>query len=231
MKTVGIIGGMSWQSTAEYYRQINEGINERLGGLNNADIVMRSVNFGPIAELQRRRRWDEISLTLYHHARDLESVGADCVLIATNTMHKVAPYVQERIDIPLIHIGEATADAIVNDGHQKVALLGTNFTMEGYFYVKKLAEQGIETLIPSESHRDYIHSVIFDELCQGEFNDDSRENFKTIIDDLNQYGAQAVVLGCTEIPLLVKPEDSPIPIYDTTKIHCQAAVEYALGDK
>lgn len=231
MKTIGLIGGMSWESSAEYYRIINQEVKARLGGLHSAKSVMVSVDFAEIEALQVEDRWDESGAMLADAARSLERAGADCVVICTNTMHLVSDAVREAVSLPLIHIADATAERIRAAGLQSVGLLGTRFTMEKDFYKGRLVEAfGLEVLVPDEPGRTAVHDTIYQELVLGIINDDSRERFKAVIGDLAARGAQGVILGCTEIPLLIKAEDSPIPIFDTTLIHAQAAVDFALEE-
>ncbi|MBU1112161.1 MAG: aspartate/glutamate racemase family protein [archaeon] len=230
MKTIGIIGGMSWESTTEYYRIMNEEVKRRLGGLHSANLVMKSFDFDQVAQLQHDGDWESITDLVTYAAQDLEIAKADAIVIATNTIHKVAPRVQELINIPIIHIGDATAKAISADGYTTVGLLGTKFTMEGDFYSDRLQDYGIKTIIPDSSGRDRVHRVIYDELCNGQINETSKRDFQRIINSLKRQGAEGIVLGCTEIPLLIKKEHSSLPIYDTTKIHAMAAIDYALRD-
>ncbi len=230
MKTIGLIGGMSWESSIEYYRIINETVRDKLGGLHSAKSVMVSVDFAEIETLQHAGRWDETAKILTAAAQNVERGGADCVLICTNTMHKVAEEVQEHIQIPLLHIADATAERIKAQGLNKVGLLGTRFTMEESFYKGRLIERhGLEVIIPGESDREMVHRVIYDELCLGEINQPSKEGYIGIMDHLVEEGAEGIILGCTEISLLVGQEDSSVPLFDTTQIHAEAAVEYALG--
>jgi aspartate racemase len=230
MKTIGLIGGMSWESSCEYYRIINETVKDRLGGLHSAKIIMVSVDFAEIEILQHEGRWGETARILIPAAQNVERGGGDFVLICTNTMHKVAEDVQKGIQIPLLHIADATADRIKSQGLNKVGLLGTKFTMEETFYKDRLIERhGLEIIIPTEPEREVVHRVIYDELCLGEIRGASKECYVQIMDRLVEEGAQGIILGCTEIGLLVCQEDSPGPLFDTTRIHAEAAVEYALG--
>jgi aspartate racemase len=230
MKTMGLIGGMSWESTLEYYRIINETVKEKLGGLHSAKCIIYSVDFEEVEKLQHEGKWNELSEMMIDAALRLERAGADFVIICTNTMHKVAEEVQENIDIPLLHIADATAEKIKEKGLKKVGLLGTKFTMEEDFYRKRLKEKhGIDVVIPEEDEREIVHRTIYDELCQGIIKHESKEGFKKIIENLVSKGAEGVILGCTEIPLLIKQEDVEIPIFDTTAIHAKAAVEFALN--
>lgn len=230
MKTIGLIGGMSWESSLEYYRLINQGVKEKLGGFHSAKSVMVSVDFAEIEVLQSEGRWQEATAMMIAAARQVQNGGADFLLICTNTMHKMAPEVQAAVSIPLLHIADAAAEAVKAQRLQKVGLLGTRFTMEQDFYRGRLADQhGLAVLIPPEADRAIVHHVIYQELCLGRLKDDSREEYKRIIRQLVAAGAEGIVLGCTEIPLLVKPKDSPVPLFDTTLIHAQTAVEWALA--
>jgi aspartate racemase len=230
MKTIGLIGGMSWESSLEYYRLINQSVREQLGGQNNARSLMVTVNFEEIEQMQREGLWDDSAAVLADAARSLERGGADFFLICTNTMHLVAPAVQQAVSIPLVHIASATAERICAAGITRVGLLGTRFTMEKDFYKGILSAQyGLEVLIPDAESRAEIHRVIYDELCQGIIRPESRQTFAGIMGGLAAQGAQGVILGCTEIPMLVKAEDSPVPLFDTTRIHAEKAVELALA--
>jgi amino-acid racemase len=231
MKTIGLIGGMSWESSIEYYRMINEGIQARLGGLHSAKSVMVSVDFAEIEALQHQGRWEEATQIMIQAAQDVERGGADCVVICTNTMHKMAEAVQEQIGIPLLHIADATAERIRAQGLQRVGLLGTRFTMEEDFYKGRLERRfGLQVLIPGETDRQVIHRVIYGELVLGKIMPDSRERYLGIIKSLEEQGAQGVILGCTEIGLLVKQSDCGVPLFDTTEIHAASAVEWALQE-
>jgi aspartate racemase len=231
MKTIGLIGGMSWESSIEYYRIINEAVKERLGGLHSAKSVMVSVDFAEIEIMQHEGRWDEATQALVNAAQQVEHAGADMVLICTNTMHRMADEIQDNISIPLLHIADATAEEIHSSGLQKVGLLGTRYTMEMDFYRGRLSKQhGLEVLIPSQLQREIVHRVIYDELVQGKILPQSKKDYIKIIEDLKNRGAQGVILGCTEIGLLVQEQDSSLPLFDTTYIHAVAAVEYALAD-
>ena len=228
MKTIGMIGGMSWESSIEYYRIVNQTVKEKLGGLHSAKSVMYSVDFAEIETLQREGRWDQATQAMITAARHVESGGADFVVICTNTMHKMADDVEAAIGIPLLHIADATAEAIKARGLSKIGLLGTKFTMEEDFYRGRLVEHhGLNVLIPETEDREVAHRVIYDELVLGNIKSESREVYKKIIEKLIAAGAQGIILGCTEIGLLVKDEDSSIPLFDTTYIHAVSAVEYA----
>jgi aspartate racemase len=229
MKTIGLIGGMSWESTAEYYRIINQTIKERLGGHHSGKILLYSVDFSEIETLQREGRWGEATEFMCHAAMLVERGGAECVLICTNTMHKMAAEVQQAVKIPLLHIADGTAMAIKKRGIERVALLGTKYTMEEDFYKGRLREQyGFEVLVPPEEERDTINQTIYDELCLGKVEGESRKRFVQIIERLKERGAEGVILGCTEISLLIKQKDCPLELFDTTAIHARAAVDFAL---
>lgn len=230
MRTIGLLGGMSWESTESYYRALNEGVKQALGGFHSAKIAMVSVDFAEIETLQRDGRWDAAGEALAAAARQIEHAGAEFLLIATNTMHKVAPQVEAAIDIPLLHIADATAESLVADGITRVGLLGTRFTMEQDFYKQRLSERhGIDVVVPDDTQRECVHRVIFEELCLGRIESASREAFLAVIDALHARGAQAVILGCTEIAMLIKATDTQVPLYDTTALHAQAAVKRALS--
>ena len=230
MKTIGMIGGMSWESSIEYYRIINETVKEKLGGLHSAVSLMYSVDFAEIEALQHAGRWDEATQTMIEAAQRVEAGGADFVIICTNTMHKMADEVEAAINIPLLHIADATAEVIKTRGLRVIGLLGTKFTMEGDFYRGRLVEKHkLDVLIPEAGDREVVHRVIYDELVLGQIKSESRVAYKQIIENLIAAGAQGIILGCTEIGLLVKDEDSRVPLFDTTHIHAVAAVEYALS--
>ncbi|WP_162047981.1 aspartate/glutamate racemase family protein [Vibrio taketomensis] len=230
MKTIGLLGGMSWESTLSYYKSINEGVKQTLGGLNSAKISMYSVNFAEIEKLQHEGKWDETAAILSDAAVSVEKAGADFLLICTNTMHKVAPQIEANISIPILHIADATAQKLLESGVRKVGLLGTNFTMEQDFYKGRLSEKfGIDVVVPEQADRLNVHEIIYQELCRGEIKDESRKVYLDIIEKLHQQGAQAVILGCTEIALLVKQSHTDVPLFDTTAIHAVAAVKLAIG--
>jgi aspartate racemase len=232
MKTIGLLGGMSWQSTLDYYRLINEGVSQRVGGLHSAKIVMYSVDFADIERLQCVEDWPGMAAILVEAAQKIAAAGADCLLICTNTMHKVAPEIADSISIPLLHIADATAEVLVKDQIESVGLLGTAFTMEQGFYRERLADHyGLTVLIPDQRDREIIHKIIYQELCLGQVIPESRDQYLRIISDLADKGAEAVILGCTEIGMLVSQADAPIKLLDTTKIHAQKAVEYAVRGK
>ena len=230
MKTIGLLGGMSWESSVEYYRIMNETVMARFGGLHSARVLMSSVDFVTIRQHMLDDDWPGAGEKLAAEARRLEQAGADCILIGTNTMHMVAPQVETAVDVPVLHIADATARVINEQGAKKVGLLGTIFTMERPFYRDRLAEHGITTVIPDVDDRKIVDRIIFDELCKGQFLDASRNDYLRIIDDLVKQGAEAVIFGCTEIGLLVSPDQADIAVLDTCHIHAAAAVDFALGD-
>ncbi len=228
MKTIGLLGGMSWESSQGYYRLINEGVKAALGGLHSARIVMISVDFAPIAEKQAEDDWDGLAYILSDAAQCIERGGADCLLICTNTMHKVAPEVEAAVGIPLLHIADATAAVLAEQGVKTVGLLGNAFTMEQDFYKGRLAERfGLEVLTPGADDRALVHRVIFEELCLGEFKPESKAEYLRIVEALAAAGAEAVILGCTEIGMLIEQADTEVPLLDTTAIHADAAVRFA----
>jgi aspartate racemase len=229
MKTIGLLGGMSWESTQTYYRLINEGVKNHLGGLHSAKLVLFSVDFAEIEALQHKGDWPATADILSRAALSVQKAGADFLMIGTNTMHKVAPEIEQAIGIPLLHIADATAQVLKNDRVTRVGLLGTRFTMEQAFYRQRLEATGIDVLTPNESQRDEVHRVIYEELCQGEIKPDSRHTYLDIVSSLSGRGAQAVILGCTEIGLLISQADTEVPLYDTTEIHAAQAVELALA--
>jgi aspartate racemase len=230
LKVIGLIGGMSWESTVPYYRQVNETIRERLGGLHSARIVLYSVDFHEIERLQHCGDWEAAGKVLGDAARALESAGADFLVLCTNTMHKVASAIESAVRIPLFHIADPTADEIKQAGFSTVGLLGTRFTMEQDFYTDRLRERhGLKVLIPKQEDREIVHRVIYEELCLGKILPESRFEYRRIISDLVDQGAEAVILGCTEIPLLVGQQDSDVPLFDTTSIHARRAAEWALS--
>ena len=229
MKTIGLLGGMSWESTVGYYKEINQGVNKELGGLHSAKIILDSVDFGPIEKLQHKDDWDGTAEILIQAAQGVERAGADFLLICTNTMHKVAQQIQQSINIPLLHIADATAEALTKDGVKKVGLLGTAFTMEQEFYKSRLINDfGLDVIVPEKNDRAIVHSVIYKELCLGQVQDASRVEYLRIIQQLSDQGAEAVILGCTEIAMLVKPQDTDVKLYDTTSIHAAKAVQMAI---
>lgn len=231
MKTIGLLGGMSWESTQSYYRAINEGVSKALGGLHSAQIALFSVDFAPLETLQHAGDWQAVARVLCEAAQAVEAAGADFLLICTNTMHRVAGEVQASVAIPLLHIADATAEDLLASGIGKVGLLGTAFTMEQDFYKGRLGDKyGLEVLVPNRADRALVHRVIYEELCLGKILDSSRREFLRIVDQLAVEGAQAVILGCTEIGLMLSQDDTPVTLFDTTAIHARKAVEYALAD-
>jgi len=229
MKTIGLLGGMSWESTVEYYRAINQGVKKLLGGLHSAKIVLYSVDFDSIEKQQHMGNWQATAAILAKAARRIERVGADFLLICTNTMHKVAPEIEKAINIPLLHIADATAETLVQDGLKTVGLLGTAFTMEQDFYKGRLSERyGLKVMVPNESDRKLIHGIIYKELCLGNIQHSSRQEYVRIVGELAASGAEAIILGCTEIGMLIRQSDTNVPLYDTTAIHAAKAVEWAI---
>ena len=230
MKTIGLIGGLSWESSIEYYRIINQETQRRLGGLHSAKCLMHSFDFAEIEALQEAGDWEAATARMIAAARSLEGAGAGCIVICSNTMHRMAEDVVAAVDLPLIHIADATAQVILDDGLQSVGLLGTRYTMEQDFYKGRMVDRfGLNVLIPDRNGRDNVHRIIYEELVRGVIKSESRALYQAVIENLRKEGAQAVILGCTEIGLLIKPEDCPIPSYDTTYLHALAAVEWALG--
>jgi len=231
MKTIGLIGGMSWESTLDYYRNINEEVKHKLGGLHSAKIAMYSVDFEPIEQLQHSGDWEGTAKILIDAAKSVQAAGADLLLICTNTMHKIAPEIEKQIDIPLLHIADTTAEILIREGIKKVGLLGTAFTMEQQFYKGRLSSNyGLEVIVPNQQDRDIVHKVIYNELCLGKTVSTSKEEYIRIIENLSSQGAEAVILGCTEIGILIKQSDTDVKLLDTTSIHACKAVEYALKD-
>jgi aspartate racemase len=230
VKTIGLIGGMSWESTVPYYREVNELVRLRLGGLHSARVVLFSVDFHDVELLQRSGAWDEAGEALAKAARSVEAAGADFLVLCTNTMHKVAPAIEAAVSIPLLHIADATAEAVKSEGVRTVGLLGTRFTMEEEFYRGRLeSRHGLEVLVPERDDRDLVHRVIYEELCLGVVSEESRAGYREVIRRLAARGAGGVVLGCTEIAMLVSQSDSPVPVFDTTRLHAAAAVDLALA--
>ncbi|CAF1724981.1 Aspartate racemase [Bacillus subtilis] len=229
MKTIGLIGGMSWESSAEYYRMINEEIKKKLGGLHSAKCVLYSVDFKEIEHYQSDGAWDKAGAALGKAARSLEKAGADFIVICTNTMHKVIGYIQQMITIPILHIADATADQITRQGIRSVGLLGTKYTMEQDFYKSRIESHNINVIVPADEEREVINHIIYQELCLGEIKQSSKNMYKKIINHLVDRGAEGIILGCTEIGLLVKAEDSEVPLFDTAFIHAQTAVNTSLS--
>jgi aspartate racemase len=230
VRTIGLIGGMSWESTALYYRLVNEAVRKHLGGLHSAKLILYSVDFHEVESLQRSGDWAAAGRVLADAARAVEAAGAEVIALCSNTMHKVAPAVEAAVSIPLLHIADATAEAIKAAGVSSVGLLGTRFTMEETFYRDRLgAKHGLSVQVPSPEDRELVHRVIYDELCLGTIEETSRSEYVRVLSSLADRGAEAVILGCTEITLLIDERDSPLPLFDTTRLHADAAVEWALG--
>ena len=231
MKTLGLIGGMSWESTIPYYRIINETVRERLGGLHSARLILYSVDFHAIERLQQAGAWDDAGRMLADAARSLEAAGAQGLALCTNTMHQVAPAIAAAVTLPLLHIADPTAAAIRRAGLTTVGLLGTRFTMEQDFYRRRLTDRhGLTVIVPDPADQEIVHRVIYEELCQGEFRAESRAQYREIMQRLAEAGAEGIILGCTEIALLVGPDEAPVPLFDTTALHARAAAGWALGD-
>lgn len=229
MKTVGLIGGMSWESTLSYYKSINQGVKKQLGGLHSAKLVLFSVDFDEIEKLQHQGKWQETADILSEAAQSIEKAGADFFIICTNTMHKVAEQVQNSVNIPLLHIADATAQELLAHNIAKVGLLGTAFTMEQDFYKGRLTEKfGIEVLVPNAEQRAQVHQIIYQELCLGQIKAESKSVYLDIVNDLHQQGCEAVILGCTELALLIQQSDTKFPLFDTTQIHAESAVAFCL---
>jgi aspartate racemase len=229
MLRIGLLGGMSWESSAEYYRLVNELVREREGGLHSADCVLLSVDFAEIEVLQSEGRWDEAGQVLAKAALQLQAAGAQVVVLCTNTMHKVADSIESVLEVPFLHLADATAQAAVTAGLTKVGLLGTAFTMEQDFYRDKLTGHGLDVVVPDAEDRALVHRVIYDELCLGIVTEQSRQAYVEVIGRLVEAGCEGVILGCTEIELLIRPTDSPVPLLATTRLHAEAAVDFALG--
>lgn len=228
-KKIGLLGGMSWESSLNYYKIINEEVKKQLGGLHSAKIILNSVDFEPIERLQHKGDWEGTAKILSKEAKDIQNAGADFLLICTNTMHKVVPEIEKHINIPILHIADATAEILINDGIKKVGLLGTAFTMEQDFYKGRLEDKfGLDVIVPNKDDIKTVHEIIYNELCLGEVNNNSKNEFLAIIHDLTNHGAEAIILGCTEISMLIKQDDTDVKLYDTTTIHALKAVEYAL---
>jgi aspartate racemase len=230
MQTIGLIGGMSWESTAVYYRQLNEQIRERLGGLHSADILLRSLDFETIVKLQESGQWDEASRILADTARDLQRAGANCILICTNTMHKLADDVQAAISVPLLHIADVTAAAVKAAGAKRPLLLATRYTMEQDFYLARLRGYALDPIVPATNDRAVVHDIIFHELCVGVVRNESRQRYLDIVEKARSHGADSVILGCTEICLLMGPKHTDLPVFDSTLLHAAAAIEFALQE-
>ena len=228
LKTIGLIGGMSWESTVTYYKIINETVKEKLGGLHSAKCILYSVDFQEIEECQANGNWEKSGEILGEAAYNLEKAGADFIVICTNTMHKVVNQIKEKISIPILHIAEMTAEKILEKGLKNIALLGTKYTMEQDFYKSKLIEKGINVIIPDKNDIEIINEVIYDELCLGTINFNSKKKFLEIVDKLRSKGAEGIILGCTEIGLLIKNEDTDVPLFDTAIIHAEQAAMYSI---
>lgn len=230
MRTLGLIGGMTWHSTVDYYRLINEGVATRLGGYRSAELIMVSADFAPVEDLQAKGDWTGLGRLMVRAARTLEGAGAQAVVICANTMHQLAPDIEAAVRLPLIHIADAAAAAVKARGLRTVALLGTRYTMEMDFYRTRLeTRHGLTVLVPDAAGRETVHGIIYNELGQGKVREESRRAYVGIIEDLVRKGAEGVILGCTEIPMLIKAKDSPVPVFDTTALHAAAAVDFALG--
>lgn len=230
MKTIGLLGGMSWESTALYYQQLNKMVHGKLGKLHSAKVIINSVDFEEIAALQAKGLWQEAGAYLAEQALNLEKAGAECILVCTNTMHKIAPQIEDAITVPFIHIADATAKEILSQDIGKVALLGTAFTMEQDFYKARLQEHGIDVIIPNEADRKIVHRIIYEELCLGVINPDSRQKYETIVEALIAEGAEGIILGCTEICMLIGEVQFSVPLFDTTTIHAKEAVSFSLNE-
>ena len=229
MLRIGLLGGMSWESSAEYYRLVNELVRDRLGGLHSAECLLYSVDFADIEQLQHAHRWEEAGEVLARAAVSLQSAGAELLVLCTNTMHKVADQIAAAVSIPFLHLGDATAAAVRDAGLTKVGLLGTAFTMEQDFYRERLARHGLDIVVPADDDRRLVHRIIYEELCLGVVNDASRQAYRDVIARLGDAGAEGVILGCTEIELLIRQEDVAVPVFPTTRIHAEAVVARAIG--
>ena len=230
MKKIGMIGGMSWENTIEYYTILNQRVKEKLGGWNSAKIILYSVNFAEILPLEEQGRWDEITDRMLDISRSLERAGASALVICSNTMHKIAPNLESHLSIPLLHVVDATAETITSQGVKTIGLLGTKFTMEEGFYTNKLAHDwNLSVVLPEKEERDYLHHVIYNELAQGDLKDSTKHDILNIIRNLKTHGAEGIILGCTELPLLIQQSDVEIPLFDTLKLHLEKAVDFALS--
>ncbi len=230
MKTIGLLGGMSWESTLSYYKIINEEIKKALGGLHSAKIALYSVDFAEIEECQANGDWDKSAKILSEAAKGLEKAGADCIAICTNTMHKIAPQIEKEINIPIIHIAQATADEIKKAKLKTIALLGTKYTMTQDFYKQRLIDNGIEVLIPNDEQVEIVNTIIYEELCLGQIKEDSKQAYLSVIKSLQERGAQGVILGCTEIGLLIQQADTSLPVFDTAEIHAISLSKFAISE-
>lgn len=232
MKTIGLIGGMSWESTQLYYQQINEGIKQKLGGLHSAKIILYSVDFAEVEHFQSHGQWDLAANHLAKAGMSLQAAGADFLVLCTNTMHKVAPQIEEKSNLPLLHIADATGEQIIQSGIKTIGLLGTAFTMEQAFYKDRLIDKfNLRVVTPNEADRKIVHDIIYNELCLGVISESSRTEYQRIMTSLVEQGAEGIILGCTEITLLVNEDDTSVPVFDTTAIHAQSAVKYALKNQ
>jgi aspartate racemase len=229
MKTLGMLGGMAWPSTADAYRRINEAVGEHLGGVTSAPLIVWSFDFAQVERLQSAGDWDAAGSLLADAARRLEDAGAEGLMLCTNTMHLVAPFIEDAVDIPLLHIADATAKAVRSAGVERVGLLGTRFTMEHVFYAGRLREHGLDVVVPGKEDRDDVHRIIYEELVLGKITDDARRTYREVSERLVEDGAQGIIAGCTEIELLLGPADVPVPYFPTTAIHVDAAVDWILG--
>jgi aspartate racemase len=229
VKTIGLIGGMSWESSAQYYRVINEEVKARLGGYHSARLILYSIDFDDLQKLQHAGDWERAGAMMASAARALEAAGAECVVVTANTMHKSVPQIESAVSIPVLHIADATAEPITKAGLTTVGLLATRFTMEQEFYRERLEHHGLRVLVPEQADRDFVHEVIYEELCQGRIVPASREEYRRIIDALVARGAQAIILGCTEISLLISQRDTAVPVFDTMALHARKAVDWSLA--
>lgn len=229
MRVIGLLGGMSWESTVTYYQELNRGVRQRLGGLHSAPCLLSSVDFAEVEQMQEHGAWNEAGKYLAQHARQLELGGAECVVLCTNTMHRVYDDIREAVSIPVLHIADGTADPLDRAGYRTVGLLGTRYTMEQDFYRSRLTERGFNVVVPDEEQRELVHEIIYTELCLGKVFDHSREAYLEVVASLARRGAEAVILGCTEIGLLLNEANCPLPVFDTTLLHVEAALDWALG--
>jgi amino-acid racemase len=230
MRMIGLLGGMSWESTVTYYQELNRGVRERLGGLHSAQCLLSSVDFAEVERMQERGAWAEAGKYLADYAHGLEQGGAECVVLCTNTMHRVYAEIEKAVSIPVLHIADGTADKLKRAGIKTVGLLGTRYTMEQEFYKSRLSDRGFDVVIPNDDERDMIHHIIYDELCLGKVLEHSREEYLKVVNSLAKRGAEAVILGCTEIGLLINKNNCPLPVFDTTLLHVEAALDWALDE-
>jgi aspartate racemase len=229
MRVIGLLGGMSWESTVTYYQELNRGVRRRLGGLHSAPCLLSSVDFAEVEQMQEHGAWSEAGKYLAQHARQLELGGAECVVLCTNTMHRVYDDIRRAVSIPVLHIADGTADPLDRAGYRTVGLLGTRYTMEQDFYRSRLTQRGFNVVIPDEEQRELVHEIIYTELCLGKVLEHSREAYLNVVESLGRRGAEAVILGCTEIGLLLNEANCPLPVFDTTLLHVEAALDWALG--